>query len=88
MNAAQYKEFLHGFDCVVCLKLLGKRNPIVQTHHVESIRDKDSDFAMAPLCVDHHSELHQLSRRGFARRHGLDDIDLLKLTIKALAEKL
>lgn len=84
MNVRQYKEYLHSFPCVVCDVTEGKRTLGVQTHHVESNRDDDSDWGMVPLCVFHHSELHQLSRRGFERRYRLDSVDMLKHTIRLL----
>lgn len=84
MNAKEYLSYLHDFPCVICWALFGKEKMPVQVHHLESVRDKHSDFAAIPICVEHHSELHQLSRRGFARRYGLDDVDMLKHTIRLL----
>ena len=86
MSPKDYTKYLHSIKCVVCDVTEGKKTFPVQSHHVEPIRDKYSDFAQVPLCVFHHSELHRLSRRGFARRYNLDELDLLKHTIRLLME--
>lgn len=86
MNATEYKSYLHSFRCVVCDTLEGKKTMPVQVHHTESIRDKYSDFAAAPLCAFHHGELHRLSRRGFLRAYRMDEVELLKHTIRLLME--
>ena len=84
-----HSDRIHSLPCVVCDVTEGKRNTLfMQSHHVESIRDKHSDYAMVPLCAFHHSELHRLSRRGFVRQYKMDEIDLLKHTIRLLMEKI
>ena len=87
MTADEYKSYLHEFRCVVCDTLEGKKTLPVQTHHVEEVRDEYSDFAQAPLCVFHHGEMHRLSRRGFLRAYRMDQVDLLKHTIRLLMER-
>lgn len=88
MNKKEWTAYLHEFPCAVCSALIWKEVRPVQTHHVESVRDEYSDFAQAPLCVFHHSELHRLSRRGFERQYKMNDVDLLKHTIRLLAERI
>lgn len=77
---------IHALPCIVCQEM-GLISPEVEAHHVESIRDKYSDYAAVPLCFDHHrggNGVHGLSRRAFADRYRMSDIDLLARTIHAL----
>ena len=87
MTAKAHLARLHDLPCVVCVHMgMGWPNQ-VEVHHVESIRDSDSDYAGVPLCAEHHrgaTGVHGLSRRGFADRYKLSDVDLLALTIKAM----
>jgi len=87
MTPDAYKAYLHEFRCVVCDTLEDKITMPVQIHHTESVRDKWSHFAACPMCSWHHQELHRLSRRGFLRAYGLDEVGLLKHTIRLLMEK-
>ena len=75
-----------ALPCVACFVLEDKRTTPVQCHHLESVRDKWSDYASCPLCFFHHQELHRLSRRGFLRAYKMDEIELLKHTIRLLME--
>ena len=86
MNAKDYMAHAHTLRCVVCDTVFGKKTMPVQFHHLQSVRDKYSDWAGIPICFEHHAELHRLSRRAFARQYRLDDIDLLKHTIRLLME--
>ena len=88
MNAAQYKHYLHSFRCVVCDVTEGVtyQRDVVQTHHVQDVRDEFSGWALAPLCVFHHGELHRLRRRGFERAYKLDSVKLLAHTIRLIME--
>lgn len=56
-------------------------------HHVESVRDGVSDYATVALCWEHHqgpNGVHGLSRKVFAMRYGLSDVDLIALTVRLL----
>jgi hypothetical protein len=56
-------------------------------HHVESVRDELSDYATVALCHYHHQGgggVHTLSRKVFAMRYQLSDVDLLALTNRLL----
>jgi hypothetical protein len=58
-----------------------------QAHHVESVRDGLSDYAVAAICEEHHTGpngVHGLSRRAFEMRYKLTPIDLIALTVRAL----
>jgi len=76
---------LHTLPCVVHTYVIGspQTSPTV-VHHLESVRDENTDFAGVSICDDCHKDLHRLSRRGFEMRYKLTPIDLLALTIKAL----
>lgn len=81
MNKADFLEHVSSLDCVVC----GARP--VEIHHIESVRDGDSDFYVAALCADCHRGpvgVHGSSRIGFERRTKISQADLVKRTIKAL----
>ena len=61
-----------------------------EAHHLESSRDKDSDYGAISLCVEHHrgaTGIHGLSRRGFTMRYSISELHLLKLTVKALEDE-
>lgn len=84
---SKHLERIHSLPCCVCVHL---GMPIVYptfAHHIESVRDRDSDFAAVPLCHEHHqgaNGIHGLSRSGFERRYKLSELDLMKLTLKLL----
>lgn len=74
--------------CVVCRHIgrVGISNDTA-IHHIESIRDALSAYAIVPLCYDHHqgpNGVHGLSRRGFEARYKLTEIDLLALVNREL----
>lgn len=80
-------ERIHELPCVVHTYVIDMRQttPTV-AHHLESVRDENTDYAAVALCDDCHKDLHRLSRRGFERRYKLNPLDLLALTVKALEE--
>ena len=82
---------LHALPCVVCRWMgMEQKTPTI-AHHLESVRDDDSNYAAVAICEDHHKGsgfgIHDLSRRGFEMRTKLNEIDLLKLTVKALDDE-
>lgn len=79
---------LHALPCVVHKFVIGaeQSSPTV-VHHLESVRDGDTDYAGVALCDACHKDLHRLSRRGFEMRYKLTPIDLLALTVKALEKE-
>ena len=49
---------------------------------------RGSHFLAIPLCREHHmgrTSLHGLGRGGFYQRYKLDELNLLALTLEALA---
>ena len=83
MSAKDYEKLVREIGCVVCRES-GTLSPAA-IHHVESVRDGLSAYAIVPLCYEHHqgpNGVHGLSRRGFEARHKLSQIDLLALVNK------
>jgi hypothetical protein len=82
-----YQDRVRELRCVVCMEFELNQGHVTQIHHVESIRDKLSEYAVVPLCEYHHTGaggVHGLGRRGFVSRYKLTDIDLLALVAKGL----
>lgn len=86
---AAYLFRVSQVPCVLCL-YLGLGETPAEVHHVESTRDELSDFAVVPLCAEHHrgaTGVHGLHRRGFESRYKLTDVDLLAMTARELATR-
>ena len=79
VSAKEYENKVRDLGCILCQHLgLGKTPASI--HHVESIRDELSAYAIIPLCYDHHqgaNGVHGLHRRAFEMRYKLKDIDML-----------
>ena len=79
---------LHALPCVVCKHMGIQQLTRTIAHHIESVRDEDSDYAAVAICQEHHQGsgfgIHDLSRSGFTMRYKLTEIDLMSLTIKEL----
>lgn len=88
MSVKKYQDRVRALGCVVCLHVRGASFfPADAVHHVESVRDGLSEYAIVPLCYDHHqgtNGIHGLSRRGFVAMYKLTDVDLLALVAKGL----
>lgn len=87
MSAREYLERVRSLRCVVCTLMGQIQEGPTFAHHVESVRDGLSDYATVALCHYHHQGpggVHTLSRKVFAMRHKLDDVDMLALTARAL----
>jgi len=85
MNRERYLDRVRGLPCVVCLHKLGQKTYGCEAHHVESIRDEHSDYAVAALCTEHHhgpTGVHGSSRRTFEAMWKLSPVDLIALTIE------
>ena len=86
MSAKAYEQRVREIGCILCHHL-GMGFTAASIHHVESIRDGLSDYAIVPLCPDHHqgpNGVHGLRRRGFEMRYKLTDIDLLAMVTREL----
>ena len=81
-----YLDRVSAIGCVLCLHLEWGKTP-AEIHHVESVRDGLSDYAVVPLCPEHHrgaTGVHGLRRRGFEARYKLSDTDLLAMVNREL----
>jgi hypothetical protein len=86
-DAKAHLAELHALPCVVCKYLHAKpQTSHTVAHHLESVRDANSDYAAVSICDECHRLLHHMSRRGFERFTKLTEIDLLALTIRAMRE--
>lgn len=81
-----HMDRISQLPCIVCWYKLGIETRPVEVHHVSVPAD---DCAIAPLCYEHHrgaTGVHGLQRRTFERVWKLDEVGLLALTNRALAE--
>lgn len=81
-----HMDRVRELPCVVCLYKLDIITKPVSVHHVGVPAD---DFAVAPLCPEHHqgsTGVHGLRRRGFEMMWKISEMDLLALTNRAIAE--
>ena len=86
MSAKDYEKRVRAIGCILCLHLGLGRTP-ASIHHVESNRDDLSEYAIVPLCPEHHqgpNGVHGLRRRGFEMRYKLTDIDLMAIVNREL----
>ncbi|HEY1326259.1 MAG TPA: hypothetical protein VGI14_04930 [Casimicrobiaceae bacterium] len=77
--------------CVLCRHLgLADDSPVV-VHHMKygtGASDRASDFLTIALCPEHHvgkSGVHTLKEKGLRLRYNLSELDLLAMTLEALA---
>lgn len=86
MSVKDYQSRVRDLGCIIC-KEMGLGNTPAAIHHVESIRDGLSEYAVIPLCYDHHQGpegVHGLRRKVFEMRYRLTDVDMLALVNRAL----
>lgn len=92
MSAAgkRHMQKVAGLGCILC-RHLGMGNTPAEVHHLKEecgVSQRQSDFITAPLCPEHHrgaSGIHGLGRRAFERTYRLTELDLLAMTLEALA---
>ena len=86
MSKREYLNRVASIGCILCRHLELGETP-AEIHHVENVRDGLSDYAVVPLCTEHHrgeTGVHGLSRRGFEAAYKLTDVDLLAMTAREL----
>lgn len=89
--AAAHLDRVAGLGCILCRDRLRGYVP-AEIHHLredQGAAQRGSDWLAVPLCPDHHrgaNGLHGLGRRGFERMYKLSELDLLAMTMEALAE--
>ena len=80
----QYMDRVAQLPCAIC-GALG-----VHVHHRRTgvgMGRRASNFDTIPLCPEHHqgtTGIHGMGRKAFERHHGVTELDLLSMTIKAL----
>jgi hypothetical protein len=78
--------------CILCRTLQLGPTP-AERHHLreeQGLGQRASHFLTVPLCMEHHRGrigFHGLGRRAFCHRYKLDELDLLALTLEALATR-
>ena len=68
--------------CVLCRFLGLADDSPAQHHHLQTGRLRKNEDGV-PLCWEHHlgaSGIHQLGKKGFLRRYGLTEKELLELS--------
>lgn len=76
--------------CIVC-RHLGYGTTPAQVHHIreeQGASQRAHDCLTIPLCPEHHTGqtgIHGLGRKAFERTYKLTELDLLAMTIEALA---
>jgi len=86
VGARDYESRVRELGCILCVHVGMARTPAA-IHHIESIRDGLSAYAIVPLCREHHqgpNGVHGLSRRGFEARYKLTEIDLMAMVAREL----
>lgn len=89
MSAAsdRYQARVRELGCLICRVMSCPPPRTIEIHHVESVRDEASEFAVVPLCHEHHegaNGVHGLSRRGFEMRYKLSPLDMLAMVTMLL----
>lgn len=88
----KHLDLLSQLGCVVCSRLGYGATP-AEIHHPRKgtgLALRASHYDAIPLCVEHHrgqTGVHGLGTKGFAKRYGFDESDLLETT-KSLLEEL
>lgn len=91
MTSKAYKSRVASLGCILCRHFDLGETPAT-LHHVregQGMSQRASDWLVIPLCKACHqgpNGLHGLGTRGFYNRYKLDELDLLALTLEALAK--
>ncbi len=76
--------------CVLCA-YQGLGESPAQVHHLKmgtGASDRASDMLVIALCYEHHlgaSGVHMLKEKGLRLRYNLSELDLLAMTLEAMA---
>lgn len=80
-----YRAWIRSLCCAVCLRA-GSDYLTIEAAHTKTLgasgmAQKPSDFSAIPLCFWHHrgnrDSYHALGEKAFARRHGIDLVELV-----------
>ncbi len=89
-KAKAHMNRVAGLGCILC-RHLGHGPTPAELHHPREgsgMAQRASDWLVVPLCPEHHRGkygLHGLGTRGFALRYKLDELELIAMTVEALA---
>ena len=86
MSVKKYHARVRDLGCVLCAHL-GLGETPASIHHVESVRDALSEYAVVPLCLEHHqgtTGVHGMGRRRFHGFYQLTEVDLLAMVARGL----
>ena len=87
---AEHMGHVADLGCILCRHLGLGKSP-AHVHHLKEgvgLSQRASNWLTVPLCPEHHtgaSGLHGLGTKGFRTRYKLDELDLLAMTLEALA---
>lgn len=87
----RHKAALAELGCMVCRRLFPGIEPgPVELHHLRANGWGKGDYkTLIPLCIAHHrgnNGLHGLGTKGFPRRYGFDQVDLLMDALTLIGE--
>lgn len=85
---ADHKARLATLGCMACRRLFSINDGPVELHHRRSGGWGKGDYkTLIPLCYEHHrgdTGVHGLGTKGFAKRYGFDQQDLLDDALQLL----
>jgi hypothetical protein len=87
----KHKDALAALGCVLCRRLYGPHVPgPVELHHMRTKGWGRGDYTtLIPLCREHHqgdSGVHGLGTKGFVKRYGITQADLLMDALTLIAK--
>jgi hypothetical protein len=80
-----------GLGCIICRRM-GHQDSPAEVHHIRAGTGKgqrSSHFDTLPLCPPHHrgnEGVHGLGTKGFVKRYGVTEHELLEEVLKLLEE--
>jgi hypothetical protein len=88
----EHKDALASLGCVLCRRLYGPHAPgPVELHHLRTGGWGKGDYTtLIPLCREHHqgaSGVHGLGTKGFVKRYGITQADLLMDALTLIGRK-
>lgn len=90
VKGKRHLQRVADLGCILC-RHLGYGQTPAEVHHLKEecgAGQRQSDFIVAPLCPEHHrgaSGIHGLGRKAFERTYRMTELDLLAMTLEALA---
>ena len=87
MNKTTWKRRAAALGCILCRHLDLGDTP-ANLHHVregQGMSQRASDWLVVPLCKEHHQGKTGVHGGQFYQLYKLDELDLLAMTIEALA---